>query len=127
MTTDQIGRALVAVLGVTTVLCLLPIIVVQVIEYVRWFKNGDGLGPYRIATASIFLCAATILTWRLAIWLDVTLAGQTWLGPTMERWRLDLTVGAICQILAVYPAWIFWRDRWRVRQLRRAKEASPST
>lgn len=116
---EQVGRVMVAVLSATTILCLGPIIVVQFADYWKRHKDGDGLGEYRAATAAIFLCAVIILSWRLAIWLDLTLANQAWLGPTMARWRIDLVIGTLCQLAASYPTYIWWRDRLRSR--RRAK------
>lgn len=124
MTIDDYGQAAVLMVGILTVLCNAPIIAVQLTEFVRYWRSGDSVQPYRLVVVSILLQATVILIWRLLIWMDVNFADGHWLGRTAMRWRLDLAVGLICQGLVSYPAYIFWRDRLQGIRSRRQAKAS---
>lgn len=121
--TDEQGRAIVAVLGITTALCLLSCTLAITTEAIRNARSGDGLQPYRLVSLALFLGATFLYGWRATIWLDQVLWAGALLGPTPGRWRLDLMVGLVGQALLGYAAWIYWRDRWRVWRYRRARKS----
>lgn len=108
---DETGRGLVAVIGMLTALCVVPVLLVQAVDAARRFRAGDGLQVYRWSTLSLFGFIVLITCWRLLIWLDVTLWLGRVLGPTAARWRLDLFVGGSMLLLAAYPTFVFWRAR----------------
>lgn len=115
MTADTVGRATVAAIGLVNVLLLLPVALIQLVELARRMRTHDRLQWHRLATATFVLGMVEFLSWRLLIWWDVTFWGMGLLGPTPERWRLDLLVGATILALTTPLVYVFWRDRspWR--------------
>lgn len=108
---DEIGRAIVAGIGVLTILVLAPIAAMQVVECVRRSRQPDGLQTYRLATVALVSALLEIMAWRLLIWLDVVLWSGALLGPTMARWRLDMGIGGTILMLCVFVSGVFWKDR----------------
>lgn len=111
MTTDVIGRALVMLIAIATILALAPIAVVQIGEYVKRQHEPDGLQAYRLATAGLVGALAEIMGWRSLIWIDATIWNGMLLGPTLGRWRIDLFIGVTILLAVLFVAYVFWRDR----------------
>lgn len=115
MTTDGMGRLAVAAIGLINVLLLLPVALIQLLEFANRLHAHDRLQLHRLATASFVLAMVAFLGWRLLIWADVSFWAGRVLGPTQDRWRLDLGVGMTILALTTPLVFVFWRDRsqWR--------------
>lgn len=115
MTADTVGRATVAAIGLVNVLLLLPVALIQAVDLVRRMRTQDRLQWHRLATATFVLAMVMFLCWRLLIWADVAFWAMRLLGPTQDRWPLDLVVGTTILALTTPLVYVFWRDRspWR--------------
>lgn len=109
------AETLIALLYVVTAVCVSSIGIPQTISLFRRRRQQDGLQLFRVLWVLIMAALCVLAISRAALWLDIRLFDQAWLGTIAVRWRMEAAIAAIVAVSSVYSAALYWRTRAEAR------------
>lgn len=111
VTAADVGAVLVAVLHISSALCLLFVAVPQSVAMFKGRIHGWQYQDFRLMTVSSGAATSLILVWRAAVYIDWGLFDQRFFGAISNRWVWELFIIGCAQIAYGYAARLYRRYR----------------
>lgn len=105
------AEAVIALLYTVATVGFSSVGVPQTISLLVRLWSGDGLNLFRLMWVVVLGSLCLGLIYRAAIWVDLAVFDQAWLGPLAQRWPLEVLIAALVAVGSLYLSWLYWRTR----------------